>query len=50
MDAASVAPTMVGAFEDQPNTQYGVTTEVYLFINAGTSTQGSGFVSLTLSS
>jgi hypothetical protein len=50
MDAASVAPTMVGAFEDQPNTQYGVTTEVYLFINAGTATQGSGFVSITLSS
>ena len=50
LDAASVGPNLIGAFEAQPNTQYLVNTDVYLFINPGTSTQGSGFVSITLSS
>ncbi len=50
MAATDVATTMIGAFEDMPNTQYGIPTEVYLFINPGTATQGSGFVSITLSS
>lgn len=49
LPSSAVGPGYTGTFEIDSNESFLVETEIYLFINPGTSTQGSGFVSITLS-
>lgn len=49
LPSSAVGPGYTGTFETDSNVSFLVNTEIYLFITPGTSTQGSGFVSFTLS-
>lgn len=49
LPSSAVGPGYTGTFETDSNVSFLVNTEIYLFITPGTSTQGAGFVSLTLS-
>lgn len=48
MEATDSAPSMLGTYGTEPSVQYGIDTLVELTITAGTSTQGSGLVTIQL--